>query len=211
MWSGDATFGVRRLESKGSGFSGLESPMGDGSLEETSNGFIGGLFFTRETEWNRTRLGYQRETRPSGGVGTSLDVDSFELSFTQRLMRNLSFSLRGDYQISKSASDAFVATGRFLDAGFDPSAGFFFFENCRGGTEAVFKGVNACVTESKNSVDTTVLRVGADLSWRWTRGFVTFLSYDFRDQDIEGTIGGRDRRSNRVRLGFTYAYDYEVY
>jgi hypothetical protein len=71
--------------------------------------------------------------------------------------------------------------------------------------------VPTCVQETSSSVDTTVLRIGADLSWRWTRGFVTFLSYDFRTQDIEGTIGGRDRRSNRVRLGFTYAYDYEVY
>lgn len=208
MWSGDMTLGVRRLESDGSGFRGLESPLGDGSLEDESTGLIGGLSFTRETEWNRTRFGYRRETRPSGGIGTSLDVDSFELLFTQRLMRNLSVGLRGDYQIAKSASEGLVPTAAFI---FNGQAVCRFSSEIMATLDTGEGPVPTCVQETSSSVDTTVLRIGADLSWRWTRGFVTFLSYDFRTQDIEGTIGGRDRRSNRVRLGFTYAYDYEVY
>jgi hypothetical protein len=207
MWTANLTAGVRRLETDGGGFRGFDSPIGDAAPDESSTGFIGSLSFERETEWNRTVLGYRRETRPSGGVGTSLDVDSFELSFTQQLLRNLSLKLRGDYQISKSATDAFVLQPAFLVGGLGGLQ-----PGCLGdGALGTLDGVFTCVAQASNSVDTDVLRLGAELTWRWTRGFVTFLSYDFRDQDVEGIIGGRDRDSSRVRLGFRYAYDYEVY
>ena len=68
-----------------------------------------------------------------------------------------------------------------------------------------------CLVRGSSTVDTSLLRLGAELSWRWTRGFVTFLSFDFRDQETDGIQGGRDRNTSRVRLGFRYAYDYEVF
>lgn len=208
MWSATLTGGVRRLETDGGGFRGFDSPVGDGAPEDTSTGFIGSVLLQRETEWNRTVLGYRRETRPSGGIGTSLDVDSFEASFTQQLMRNLSLKLRGNYQISKSATDQFTLTPAFSGLFFglpDPVVCPF------GGQPGALNGTATCIGQSSNSVDTTVLRLGAELSWRWTRGFVTFLSYDFRDQKVDGIIGGEDRNPSRVRIGFRYAYDYEAY
>ena len=210
MWSADLSLGVRRLKTEGGGFQGLVSPLGDGSSDDTSTGFVGGLSFQRETEWNRTRIGYRRETRPSGGIGTSLDVDSFELSFTQQLMRNLSFRLNGDYQISKSASEAVFNLG-FTPLFADTPGGPVLVDVRCGGVIGQI-GTNAvCVAQGNSTVDTNLLRLGAELSWRWTRGFVTFLSYDFRDQDVDGIVGGQDRNSSRVRLGFRYAYDYEAY
>lgn len=209
MWTMDLSAGIRYLETEGGGFRGLTSEIGDAGPDDESTGFIGGLSFRRETEWNTTRIGYRRETRPSGGVGTSLDVDAFEFSFTQQLLRSLSLQLRGDYQLSKSASESFVPS---LPDNF--GLGPMGLEAvCFSGVPGRFDGAvfPICLREAGNSVDTTVLRLGAELRWRWTRGFVTFLSYDFRDQDVEGIIGGRDRDSSRVRLGFRYAYDYEVY
>jgi hypothetical protein len=208
VWSATLTGGVRRLDSDGGGFRGFESEFGDGSSRETSVGLIGSVSFERETEWNKTRLAYRRETRPSGGIGTSLDVDSFELSFTQQLMRNLSLKLRGDYQISKSASDQFALLpafpGAFLGLS-DPIVCAF------GGSIGFLEGVPTCIAQSSGTVDTSFIRLGAELSWRWTRGFVTFLSYDFRDQKVDGIIGGGDRHPSRVRIGFRYAYDYEAF
>jgi hypothetical protein len=208
MWTADLTGGVRRLKTNGGGFRGLVSAVGDGAPDDESTGFIGGLALQRQTEWNRTRIAYRRETRPQGGIGTSLDVDSFELSFKQQLLRSLSFELRGDYQISKSASDAFFPTPAFLVQ--DPSFPVA-VPVCLDSVPASFDGVGGCLARGSSSVDTNLLRLGAELNWRWTRGFATFLSFDFRDQETDGLLGGRDRNTSRVRLGFRYAYDYEVF
>lgn len=211
MWTADLSAGVRYLKTDGGGFRGVTSEIGNGAPEDESTGFIGGISFRRETEWNTTRIGYRRETRPSGGVGTSLDVDSFDFSFTQQLMRNFSFQLRGEYQLSKSASDAFrpVAPEGLRLVSLFP----FQAETLCGSGDVTgsLNGQTICLGQDDSVVDTSVLRLGVQLNWRWTRGFVTFLSYDFRDQDVEGIIGGRDRDTSRVRLGFRYAYDYQVY
>jgi hypothetical protein len=82
---------------------------------------------------------------------------------------------------------------------------------CLDSVPASFDGVGGCLARGSSSVDANLLRLGAELNWRWTRGFATFLSFDFRDQETDGLLGGRDRNTSRVRLGFRYAYDYEVF
>lgn len=234
-WSGVARLGLRRVETAGNEIRNLASlAFGDAGTDERDGGFVGGLELRHQGERSRSELVASRETRPNGGVGTTLDVDSIDVRHSRRLSRRWSLDLSAGLERSESVSEFLnlvpdgaggLRVGDFppLVPGLDPGAPAPFsstgvFCSAIGGPQRAavtlgppFPGlvIPQCVTRASSEIDTRILRFRARLNWRWSPAFTMFLSFDYRDQDSDGVRGARDT-TGRAALGFRYAYDIDL-
>ena len=229
MWTATLRAGVSLLRTRDDGIAGLSGPsFGNGSVDERRTGFDGGLELVRETEMSRTELSFTQDTRPSGGMGTSIDSQIFRLQHRQSLTKTLTFRLNASYQIAESASDRVSLTNE-VPVALDPGLGGIMLLGCvTPDVQGSFRFTSdrlgaqpACVGSFSSEVDDRLFFGSATLDWQMYKGLITFLSVDYRDQDRDGEsflfgrsgggAFGRDRSSTRVQLGIRYAYDIDLF
>ncbi len=97
-WSTGFTAGLRWLES--------ETEAGD----DRTLGVVGGVDLTRVFERGTLIFSYKRDSRPSSGLGSTLDIDSFEASYRWQLSERLALKLLGEYDHFVSATGSRLGT-----------------------------------------------------------------------------------------------------
>ncbi len=95
-WSTGFTAGLRWLESESD------------SADDRNLDAVGGVELTRAFERGTLSLSYERDSRPSSGLGSTLDIDNFEASYRSQLSERLSLNLRGVYEHYVSATGSTV-------------------------------------------------------------------------------------------------------
>ena len=179
-WTTRFTAGLRWLESETE------------ATDDRSLGVVGGVELTRAFERGSLILSYERESRPSSGLGSTLDTDNLEVSYRSRLSERLSLKIQGGYSHYRSASETLIGKGA-------PLFGFI----CPVGSVNL-GGV--CVAQIDDEIDTTLLTGFVQLDWRIRKRLSTFVSYRYRDQSSDGTRQVGEFDNHRVMLGFQYAY-----
>ncbi len=155
----------------------------DGS--QTSLGYVGAMEVQRKTKLGELSAGYVRETRPSSGYGSTLDVDTVSIGVVRKVTKWL--TLRGDgyWQRFSSVGDS---------VGCAPFVG------------------NFCIPlESSNAIEAAVVAATTQLDWRTTERWTTFLRYSYMDQTSEGDRPLDEYTNHRFVLGFRYDYDVDLY
>ncbi len=66
---------------------------------------MGGVELTRAFERGSLSLSYERDSRPSSGLGSTLDIDNFEASYRSQLSERLSLKILGEYNHYRSATE----------------------------------------------------------------------------------------------------------
>ncbi|TDI97678.1 MAG: hypothetical protein E2O73_10910 [Deltaproteobacteria bacterium] len=97
-WTTRFTAGLRRLESETE------------AADDRTLGLVGGVELTRTFERGSLSLSYERESRPSSGLGSTLDTDNFEASYRAQLSERLSLKILGEYDHYRSATESRLET-----------------------------------------------------------------------------------------------------
>ena len=162
---------------------------------------IGAAEVTRKFRRGELNLSYRRETRPSSGLGASLDTDKLRARYATRLTSRLRLAVSGELYRYRSAGDSIVSEN---PVGFSfPS----FTPICAEGSV----GIGAsCFREVDDEIDSKTWIALVRLDWRIRERFFTFVSYRYRDQTSDGTRSVGEFDSHRVMLGFRYAYPIDL-
>jgi hypothetical protein len=78
----------------------------DTTVEDKTTSFNGTLSLIRNTSRTQTSLSYRRQTRPSSGFGSDVNVDNVAAQLTARLSRRLEMETRVSWSHVESATDA---------------------------------------------------------------------------------------------------------
>jgi len=112
FWSSTAKIGVRSLDTtqdnvpqSGTAIVG-PVPLAAKSFSNSGTGLIGSLSIRRAFARSAIEFSYDRDTRSTGGRGrTNFDIDSFTLSWTQRLAERVKLTFSGNYSLYHSVTD----------------------------------------------------------------------------------------------------------
>lgn len=174
-WSTSFSAGLRLLKT--------ETKAG----EDRSVAAIGAAGVTRKFQRGELSLSYRRETRPSSGLGSSLDTDKLRASYQTKLTSRLRLAISGDFYRYRSAGDSLVVE-------FSPI--------CPPGS--------VCFREVDDEIDSKTWTARVQLDWRIRERFFTFVSYRYLDQTSDGTRSVSEFDSHRLMLGFRYAYPVDL-
>lgn len=201
--------------------SGFE-PLGQTNFKNSSTGLIGSVAIRRAFARSSLQLQYDRDTRSTGGSArTNFDIDSFTLSWTQRLAERVRLTLSGNYSLYHSVNDElpdYPARVRAFENG-------TFAKSCSAG------GVATDVAEFPNPVDPdelipVVTCVGGSseekreyttlvgrLDWQLRRTLSTFAVARYYHSITDQTLGdfGEIRTEDLDKfyfgVGFRYHHD----
>jgi hypothetical protein len=178
----------------------------DLSPSETSLGFIGDFEVERSTKRTVTTLGFNKETRPSSGYGSTVDTDTVSASFTARLTQRLQLNLSGYVQRYESVGESLAVLPPIV------ITWPFFATGCPSELEAgVLNGGLRCVGLTDNELDATVLGGRVQLGWRVNRQWSTFLRYTYRSQNSRGDRPVSEFTNYRVIMGFHYEVPIDLF
>jgi opacity protein-like surface antigen len=195
-WSTSFSAGLRLLE--------LETEAG----EDRNVGAIGAAAVTRKFQRGELSLSYRRETRPSSGLGSSLDTDRLRASYATRLTSRLRLAISGDLYRYRSAGDSIVQT-RPVSSAFSFVDGSLVLTDVTCEAGDVDLGTS-CFREVDDEIDSKTWTALVRLDWRIRERFFTFVSYRYRDQISDGTRSVGEFDSHRLMLGFRYAYPVDL-
>jgi hypothetical protein len=169
--------------------------------EDRSVGAIGAAEVTREFQRGELSLSYRRETRPSSGLGSSLDTDRLRTSYETQLTSRLRLAISGEYHRYRSAGDSIVSENPigFTVPSFSPI--------CPAGSVGIG---TSCFREVDDEIDSKTWTGLVRLDWRIRERFFTFVSYRYRDQTSDGTRSVSEFDNHRLMLGFRYAYPVDL-
>ncbi|MFQ5515613.1 MAG: outer membrane beta-barrel protein [Myxococcota bacterium] len=187
------TWNPRWASSLNAGLRSLNSETLSGS--DRSVGFVGGAELTRSFRRGSLRLAYDRQTRPSSGLGTSLDQDIVTAELRTRMSDRVTLRLDAELSRLRSASETLARVA-------------FPFSNpglCLPGSLGVSGSLLSCVVSTDEEIDIDSRRFGAELSWRVRKRWNTFVSYRFSKQSSSGDRRLSDFDSHRVMIGFRVA------
>jgi hypothetical protein len=214
-WKSSTTVGVRRVFSDlvtSTAFVPLpgQRPVNT-NPDDTSDSFIGSLMVERTGKYSNLAVGYSRETRPSSGIGTELDIDQFTAGLRYRLASRWTFIANGAWSRSQSATEQVVTA--FLNPSFNSLV-------CLANNGVVGTLPNpidpttlapACALNSNSAVDTTMRQYEIGLDWQMRERWTTFLRYRYRDESSSGDIQIRDFDKHLVTLGVRFNYDVDLF
>lgn len=232
MWSANLNAGLRLLKSRNDGFLGLSGPsFGSGTIDTRDTGFEGGISLTRRSEMAQTTLSFRQDTRPSSGLGTTVDSQIFRFLHRQRLTRSLTLRLVASYQKDESSIGQLFATNpismfELIQRGFPPfvAAGFpngICPVGRFGNPMDRLDGNLSCVGVASSDVEDELFAAGISLDYEIRPQLVTFLTVNYRSQKRDGasaiqdtaeeTVFGRDRDSTRAMIGVRFGYDIDLF
>ncbi len=170
---------------------------------ESSTGLVGNLKLTRVFPKGKLELSVNQETRPGSGVSSSLDVREFKALYEGKLSERWSYDIQGSMKDRESASDRRVedTAAPRVDLP-DGMGGTFRAIACNDGTFSPTI-LNLCTRE--NNIDVRLFGAKAKLNWRVRKDLFSFLSFEFRQQESNGSAKLQDYDGARVMLGFRYA------
>jgi hypothetical protein len=191
-WSTVFSAGLRSLR--------IENEVSD----DRSLGLVGAAQITRKLRNDGAiSLWYRRETRPSSGLGASLDQDVFGAIYRGWITKRLSFRIEAEFDHFRSAGDSLQAVNpqsRLWDL--QPDGSFQLIDvTCSPGDTK--DGLN-CIREVSDEIDSDHLMLAARLDWRFRKHLNAFLSYRFLDQGSSGSRDTGDFDTHRIMAGFRF-------
>ena len=190
IWSSTLSTGLRWLKA--------DTDAGS----NTTLGFVGGASLTRRFRRGEFNLSYQRETRPSSGLGSSLDTDTLRAAFKTRLSQRLRLEILGEYELFNSANET--------DFSVDPSVqqvGGLTVLNCPSGS--TFEG-GKCKGKTNDVIESGSVVASVRLDWQIRQRLFTFVRYRYQDQTSSGTRNVGEFDSHRIMLGFEFGYPFDM-
>lgn len=220
FWSTTARVGFSSLDAEQNdvpqtGTSAFNTPvsLGQSDFSSSSTGLVGSLSLRRVFPRSALELGYERSTQSTGGSGrTNFDVDSFTLSWTQRLAERVKLTLTGNYQIYQNAVDETPSYAASLFTG-TPSCAI-------GGeprvvaTGTIFGIPNIpiyqCFGASSDETRHYTTLVGR-LEWQLRRTLSTYAVARYYATTTDQKIGGRSEIETEDLDKFTFGVGFRYY
>ena len=186
------SLGARRIESNQIG------------VTDRNTGFVGGLDLERKFARSTLSVSYDRETRPSTGSSSSVDIDHVRMRLVRRINSRVKASFNAGWRHYKSAADRLALSGGFQL----PGTG-----GCPSGTipgQIILFPVCLETTTIDNDLDTQLATLGLRVDWQARKRLGTYAMVEWRNQDADGRRNREDYDKVRVLFGFRYLYDTDL-
>ncbi len=186
----------------------VRASLGQADFSTSGTALIGELSLRRVFARGALELSYDRSTRSTGGSGRrNFDIDSYALSWTQRLAERVRLSVTGLYSAQHAVSDEIPAYAPDLVRGCSLGGSLVLV-----GTIPPFTNVVQCVggsSEEKRVFTTLVGRLEWQLRRRLSSYVVATYRHSITDEELGnfGEVRTEDLDKFIIGAGFRYQYD----